>query len=112
MIDPNPVILNIGDTQANFRLAAPRDILLSTYYITWSKTGDSIPVTYSPLRKTPIQMVKGTIQRVFYIEEMEYLPVNGTSYPLYITTANPPYQEVIILMSFFQNMTLQRMLVP
>jgi hypothetical protein len=104
-------VLNIGDSVAKFRLAAPRDILLSTYYITWSKTGDSIPVTYAPLRKTRINMVKGTLKRLLKIEPMEYLPQNGTSYPLYITTDNPPYQEVIILLSFYSNMALQRMMV-
>lgn len=36
-------------------------------------------------------MVKGTIKRKLQIEEMEYMPRNGTSYPLYITTNNPPY---------------------
>ena len=36
-------------------------------------------------------MVKGTIKRVLGVEPMEYIPVNGTSYPLYVYTDNPPY---------------------
>lgn len=101
LIDPNPVVLNIGQTQQTFRIAAPRNILLKTFYITWSKTGDSLPVTYSPLRKTPVNMVMHTVQRMLNVEPMPYMPQNGTSYPLYITTPNPPYQEVIVLLSFF-----------
>lgn len=36
-------------------------------------------------------MVKGTIIRTLKVETMAYMPNNGSSYPLYITTNNPPY---------------------
>lgn len=74
LIVPNPVQIGVGQTETKFRLAAPRDILLKEYYITWSKTGDSSPPTYAPLRKTRINMVKGTLKRIIKVEKMEYIP--------------------------------------
>ncbi|CAK70993.1 unnamed protein product (macronuclear) [Paramecium tetraurelia] len=105
IITPNPVQIVAGSKQAKFRVAAPRTILLQTYYIQWSKTGDTLPVTYAPLRLTPLQMVKGTLKRKLTIEKMEYMPRNGTSYPLYITTNNPPYQQLLIRIGFKMNVT-------
>ncbi|CAD8049450.1 unnamed protein product [Paramecium sonneborni] len=105
IITPNPVQIVAGSKQAKFRVAAPRTILLQTYYIQWSKTGDTLPVTYAPLRLTPLQMVKGTLKRKLVIEKMEYMPRNGTSYPLYITTNNPPYQQLLIRIGFKMNVT-------
>lgn len=64
IVDPFPLMIELGQTEAYFRLAAPRTLLLYTYYITWSKTGDSYPVTYAPLMKTRIDMVKGTIKQI------------------------------------------------
>jgi len=64
IVDPFPLIIELGQTVVSFRLAAPRTILLNTFYITWSKTGDSYPVTYAPLRKTPIIMVSGTTLQI------------------------------------------------
>ena len=67
VVDPLPLIIELGQTVISFRLAAPRTILLYSYYITWSKTGDSYPVTYAPLRRTRINMVSGTILQIVYI---------------------------------------------
>ena len=64
LISPFPVRLQIGETTATFKVAAPRTILLTHFYITWSKTGDRFPATYSPLRKTKLEMVKGTTIRI------------------------------------------------
>ena len=66
IVDPFPLIIELGLTEISFRLAAPRTILLYSYYITWSKTGDSYPVTYAPLRRTRINMVSGIKQIVFF----------------------------------------------
>ena len=64
IVDPFPLLIQLGQTSVSFRLAAPRTILLNTFYITWSKTGDSYPVTYAPLRRTPIIMVSGTTLQI------------------------------------------------
>jgi hypothetical protein len=45
-------------------------------------------------------MVKGTLKRTVRLENMEYIPKDGQSYPLYIKIANPPYTELIIKLSF------------
>ena len=68
IVTPFPVTINKGENKSFFRLAAPRDILLKSFYITWSKTGDSLPATYAPLRKTEIIMVKGTLKRSLKVE--------------------------------------------
>ena len=64
LVDPFPITIELGSQLIKFRLAAPRDMLLKTYYITWSKTGDSYPVTYAPLRRTKINLVIGTLKRI------------------------------------------------
>ena len=68
IVDPFPLIIELGQTEISFRLAAPRTILLQTYYITWSKTGDSYPVTFAPLRRTRINMVSGTLKQIVFFE--------------------------------------------
>lgn len=50
IISPFPVIISYKSTSATFKIAAPRTILLKTFYITWSKTGDTFPPTYADLR--------------------------------------------------------------
>jgi len=50
IISPNPVTISYKSTSATFTIAAPRTILLKTFYITWSKTGDTFPSTYADLR--------------------------------------------------------------
>lgn len=76
-------------------MAAPRDILLTSYYITWSKSGDvSIPVTYSNLRRTHIIMAKGLLKRTIEIEYLHEIPIKGISFPLLVSIKNPPYEEV------------------
>jgi hypothetical protein len=50
LISPFPVIINYKSKSATFKIAAPRTILLKTFYITWSKTGDTFPPTYADLR--------------------------------------------------------------
>jgi hypothetical protein len=91
IISPFPVQLLIGQQTASFKIISPRTILLKDYFITWSKTGDTFPVTYAPLRRTRISMVKGTLKRIVNVELFDYLPVNGTSYPLLISTGYSPY---------------------
>jgi hypothetical protein len=86
-------------------MAAPRNIWLQSFYITWSKTGDSFPPTYSPVRKTEIQMVKGTLFREVNVDYLEYVPRNGTTLPMVVTLKNPPYQELIVNISFYKNMS-------
>lgn len=110
IVDPFPLIFELGQTELSFRLAAPRTILLYSYYITWSKTGDSYPVTYAPLVKTRIDMVKGTIKQVIYVEYLYYIPQNGTTYPLLLFTKNPPYKELIVNITFTINPTTGRFL--
>lgn len=73
IMDPFPLIIELGQTEISFRLAAPRTILLYSYYITWSKTGDSYPATYAPLRRTKINMRLGSLlQIVLYIMIINY----------------------------------------
>jgi len=38
-----------------------------------------------------------------YVEYLYYIPVNGTTYPLFLFTKNPPYQELIANITFSQN---------
>lgn len=65
----------VGSTSATFRLAAPRDMLLTSFYITWSKSGDvSIPVTYSNLRRTHIIMTKGLLTRKVMVDYLYMIP--------------------------------------
>jgi len=54
LITPFPVKIDLGEEVAYFRINAPRTILLKSFYITWSKTGDSLDPTYAPLKRTEI----------------------------------------------------------
>lgn len=101
LVKPFPVRVEKQSNKVQFRLAAPRDILRTHYYITWSKTGDLYPPVFAPLRKTRIEMVKGTLKRQVNLEIMDYIPVNGTSYPLLVDAPNPPYSQLLVVISFF-----------
>jgi len=94
LITPFPLQIQLGETQATFRVAAPRDILLKSFYITWSKTGDSLIPTYANLRRTNLRMRSGLLKRIVAFESMEYIPVGGITFPLLLLTANPPYNEL------------------
>ena len=99
LITPFPLQIQLGETQATFRVAVPRDILLKSFYITWSKTGDSLTPTYANLRRTNLRMNSGLLKRVMAFESMEYIPVGGITFPLLLLTANPPYNELLITLS-------------
>lgn len=92
LITPFPLQIELGQTSVSFRITAPRTILLKPYYITWSKTGDSFIPAYAPLRRTELNMRSKYYIRTVLLEPMEYIPVNGSSYPLAVYTNNPPYE--------------------
>ena len=96
IVKPFPLIINLGDTIAQFRVAAPRNILLQDFYITWSKTGDTVFPTYAPLMMTKLTMVKGLTNRTIIIPTMQFIPVGGTGFPLFAYTVNPPYTNLIV----------------
>ncbi|KAL4482744.1 hypothetical protein ABPG73_021404 [Tetrahymena malaccensis] len=100
IISPFPVVLQYKSTSVTFKIAAPRSILLKTFYITWSKTGDTFPPTYADLRRTQINMVSGTLLRSVRIENIPYIPQDGESYPLYLLVPNPPYTGLTIQICF------------
>ncbi|KAL4499018.1 hypothetical protein ABPG72_016920 [Tetrahymena utriculariae] len=100
IISPFPVVLEYKSTSATFKIAAPRSILLKTFYITWSKTGDTFPPTYADLRRTQINMVSGTVLRSVRIENIPYIPQDGESYPLYLLVPNPPYTGLTVQICF------------
>jgi hypothetical protein len=97
--------IELGQIGVSFRVAAPRTILLKSFYITWSKTGDALNPTYAPLRRTELVMRKGYVNRTVLIEPMEYIPIDGISYPLYVYTNNPPYEQLIVRISLLNNDT-------
>ncbi|EAS00909.2 transmembrane protein, putative (macronuclear) [Tetrahymena thermophila SB210] len=100
IIQPFPVVLQYKSTSVTFKIAAPRSILLKTFYITWSKTGDTFPPTYADLRRTQINMVSGTLLRSVRIENIPYIPQDGESYPLYLRVPNPPYTGLTVQICF------------
>ncbi len=54
-IIPLPVHIPLGESLAAFRIGAPTETLLKSFYITWYKTGDDLENPYySPLRLTEI----------------------------------------------------------
>lgn len=89
-----PVTLVPGSTGNTFRLAAPQDMLLKTFYVTWSKSGDIVSKFYAPIPKFPVQIVKGTLTRQVTPSVTEYANIGGLSVPLYITINNPPYAQI------------------
>ena len=91
VFDVFPVSIGLGLTQVAFRVSAPRYILQQTYYIQWAKTGDAYNASYAPLRRTPLIMKSGYYIRTVSFEAIEYIPVGGISYPLALSTNNPPY---------------------
>lgn len=103
LITPFPLQIELGQTSVSFRVAAPRNILLKSFYITWSKTGDALNPTYAPLRRTELVMRKGYVNRTLLIEQMEYIPIDGISYPLFVYTNNPPYEQIIIYLYLLGN---------
>jgi len=44
------------------------------------------------------------------VEYLYYIPVNGTTYPLLLYTNNPPYQQLIVNVTFSANMSSGRFL--
>ncbi|EGR28803.1 hypothetical protein IMG5_168390 [Ichthyophthirius multifiliis] len=103
LIRPTPVVIKYKQQKVTFKIAAPRTILLKSFFITWSKTGDTYPPTYADLKMTEIRMVKGTLKRHVRLEKMEYIRRDGQSYPLMVRIPNPPYQELIVKVSLIQN---------
>ncbi len=106
MITPFPLQIELGQTSVSFRIAAPRTILLKPYYITWSKTGDSFIPAYAPLRRTELDMRSKYYIRTVLLEPMEYIPVDGRSYPLAVYTNNPPYEQLLVNMVIMNSDTL------
>lgn len=96
LVTPFPLKIDLGDTEARFRVAAPRSMLLKKFYITWSKTGDSLVTTYANLRRTTLRMRKGWVKRAIESENMEFIPVGGITFPLLVFTNNPPYTDLIV----------------
>lgn len=94
-----PVTLVPGTTGSTFRLAAPQDMLLKTFYITWSKAGDIVSKFYSLIPKFPVRIVKGTLTRKITAYATEYANIGGMSVPLYIAIDNPPYSQVDVQIS-------------
>ena len=41
-------------------------------------------------------MVKNTLERTVEVENMVYIPLDGITYPLFLTTANPCFEELIV----------------
>ena len=105
-ITPFPLQIQLGETQVTFRVAAPRDILLKSFYITWSKTGDSLVPTFANLRRTNLRMRSGYVKRVAFYESMEYIPAGGITFPLLVKTHNPPYTELLVTLSILNGDTL------
>jgi hypothetical protein len=89
-----PVTLVPGSASSTFRLAAPQDMLLKTFYITWSKAGDIVSKFYAPIPKFPVRIVKGTLTRSVVPTNTQYANVGGLSVPLYVTIINPPYAQL------------------
>ena len=50
-------------------------------------------------------MVKGTLNRTIFVENIPFIPKSGTTFPLLLTTPNPPYEELITNISFSSSMT-------
>lgn len=105
-ITPFPLTIQLGEKEVRFRVAAPRDILLKSFYITWSKTGDSLVPTYANLRRTNLRMRSGYVSRVVAYESMEYIPAGGITFPLLVSTPNPPYTELLVTLSILNGDTL------
>ena len=98
----------IGGNYTQFRIAAPRTILLKSFYISWSKGGDTFPPTFAPVRKTEIQMRKGLFKRYINPEQILYIPLEGITFPVLFFTDNPPYQEVLVNISFYPDLRISR----
>ena len=73
---------------------------MKAYYITWNKTGETYPVTFASLRRNKIDIVKASLMRVIEIELMSDIPINSTSYSLYLYSIYPPYAELIVRFEF------------
>ena len=41
-------------------------------------------------------MVKNVLPRIIEVEIMYYIPLDGHTYPLFLSTNNPPYEELIV----------------
>jgi len=41
-------------------------------------------------------MVENTLTREIIVETMSFIPLAGHTYPLLLTTNNPPYEELIV----------------
>jgi len=105
LITPFPLKIELGATEVKFRVAAPRTILLKSYYITWAKTGDAFIPSYAPLKRTEIRMRSGFVKRQVLFEEIGFIPLGGTSFPLYVFTNNPPYDELNVTLSILYGNT-------
>ena len=103
LFDRNPILLIKDTDKAVFRLAAPQNMLVKTFYITWSTTGDSVIKYYSTLRKTPVVITKGVLFRYIDIESTLYANRDGMSIPIVVSTPNPPYSQVVIDISIIND---------
>ena len=94
-----PTTLVPSTAGSTIRIAAPQNMLLKTFFITWTKSGDIISKFYAPIPKFPVKIVKGTLTRTITPHNTEYANRGGLSVPLYVTLTNPPYSEVVVTMS-------------
>lgn len=96
IFDVNPVRLAKDSASAFFRLAAPQEMPLRRFYITFGKSGDYSLHLYATIRKLAVDVVASSTPRLVFVPSPLYANLQGLSLPLKFYTDHPPYEAVKI----------------
>ena len=103
IFNKNPIILKKDSIGDSFRIAVPQNMLRKRFYLTFTKSGDSLYNYYTLPKKIPVEIVKGIFIREISISSTVYVNRGGLSIPLEIKTYNPPYEQILIDIKVLSN---------
>lgn len=93
-ITPNPIVLHIGNTYANFEVSVSQAVEIGTYELKWSIDGDWPIGYFAPLNKSYFD-VTGDKESIS-LGEVNLVNIGGHSLPIPVTLSKSVHTEVTV----------------